>query len=128
MILNNSRKVASDLLFGERKQEVEQMKKLLLIALVVGGITFAAAPRTEAGTYFSVGIGFPIGFGYYGGCYPGYYGGYYPYTGYYRPYYGYYRPYYGVGYHRYYSHRAYRRPYYWHNGHRVYYNRYARYR
>ena len=68
------------------------MKKLLLIALVVGGIAFASAPKTEAGTYFSVGIGFPIGFGYYGGggCYPGYYGGYgggygyYPYTGYYR--------------------------------------------
>jgi hypothetical protein len=98
------------------------MKKLLLIALVVGGVAFAAAPKMEAGTYFSVGIGFPIGFGYYGGCYPGYYGGYgyYPYTGYYRAY-----PYYGVGYryygHRYYGHRHYSRPYYWHNGHRVYY-------
>ena len=68
------------------------MKKLLLIALVVSGIAFATAPKTEAGTYFSVGIGFPIGFGYYGGCYPGYYSGYYggygyyPYTGYYRAY------------------------------------------
>ena len=101
------------------------MKKLLLIALVVGGIAFATAPKTEAGTYLSVGIGFPIGFGYYGGgCYPGYYsgyygGGYYPYTGYYRAY-----PYYGAGYryygHRYYGHR-YSRSYYWHNGHRVYY-------
>jgi len=117
------------LLFGKRKQEVEQMKKLLLIALVVGGIAFAAAPRAEAGTYFSVGIGFPIGFGYYGGCYPGYYGGYYgggygyyPYSAYYRPYYGYHRSYYGSGYHRYYGH-SYRRPYYWHNGHRVYYTR-----
>jgi len=107
------------------------MKKLLLIALVVGGIAFASAPKTEAGTYFSVGIGFPIGFGYYGGCYPGYYSGYYggygyyPYTGYYRSY-----PYYGAGYryygnryygHRYYGHRSYSRPYYWHNGRRVYY-------
>ena len=47
------------------------MKKLLLIALVVGGIAFASAPKTEAGTYFSVGIGFPIGFGYYGGMLSG---------------------------------------------------------
>ena len=42
------------------------MKKLLLIALVAGGLTFAAAPRSDAQVYFSVGVG------------PGYYGGYYP--------------------------------------------------
>lgn len=68
------------------------MKKLLLIALVAGGVTFAAVPRSDAQVYFSVGVG------------PGYYG-YYPY-GYYRPYYGYsyYRPYYWYGGHRYYRH------------------------
>ncbi len=48
------------------------MKKLLLIALVAGGLTFAAAPRSDAQVSFSVGFG------------PGY-GGYYPY-GYYYPY------------------------------------------
>jgi hypothetical protein len=91
------------------------MKKLLLIALVAAGFAFAAAPRTEARTYFSVGIGLPIGFGYYGGCYPGYYSGYqgyYPY-GYYRPYY---RPYYSGVTIRYYNGR----PFYWHRGHRVF--------
>ena len=94
------------------------MKKLLLIALVAGAFAFAAAPRTEARTYFSVGIGFPIGFGYYGGgCYPGYYGSYPGYYGY--PYRSYYRPYYRVGY-------SYSRPYYWHRGHRVYYSRRCR--
>ena len=55
------------------------MKKLLLIALVAGGLTFAAAPRSDAQVYFSIGFG------------PGYYG-YYPY-GYYYPYRYYYRPY-----------------------------------
>jgi hypothetical protein len=97
-------------------------KKLLLIAVVVGGFAFAATPRTEARTFVSVGIGFPIGFGYYGGYgYPGYaygYPGYYPY--------GYYRPYYSrVGY-SYYSRPYYSRPYYWHRGHRVYYGRRCR--
>ncbi len=69
------------------------MKKLLLIALVAGGLTFIGAPRSDAQVYFSIGFG------------PGYYG-YYPYGYYYRPYYGYsyYRPYYGYGGHRYYRH------------------------
>ena len=90
------------------------MKKLLLIALVIGGFAFAVAPLAEARTFVSVGIGFPIGFGYYGGCaYPGYYA--YGYPAYYP--YRYYRPYYRVGY------RHYHRPYYWHRGHRVYYGR-----
>jgi hypothetical protein len=39
------------------------MKKLLLIALVAGAVTFAAAPRSDAQVYFSVGFGS----GYYGG-------------------------------------------------------------
>ena len=64
------------------------MKKLLLIALVGGGLTFAAAPRSEAQVFFSIGFG------------PGY--GYYPY-GYY-PYRYYYRPYYWYGGHRHYRH------------------------
>ena len=71
------------------------MKKLLLIGLVAGGLSFAAVPRSDAQVYFSIGFG-P---GYYG--YP--YGYYYPYR-YYRPYYGYYRPYYWYGGHRHYRH------------------------
>jgi len=73
------------------------MKKLLLIVLVAGGLTFAAAPRSDARVFFSIGIG------------PGYYG-YYPYGYYYRPYYGYsyYRPYYWYGGHRYYRHHHHR--------------------
>jgi hypothetical protein len=75
------------------------MRKLLLIALLTGGLTFAAVPRSDAQVFFSIGFG-P---GYYGGYYPY---GYYPYRSYYRPYYGYryYRPYYGYGRHRYYRH------------------------
>ena len=46
-------------------------KRLLLIALVAGGVTFVAAPRSDAQVYFSIGFG------------PGYYGGYYPYGSYY---------------------------------------------
>jgi hypothetical protein len=67
------------------------MKKLLLIAVVAGGLTFAAAPLSDAQVYFSVGFG------------PGYYG-YYPYGHYYPYRYGYYRPYYWYGGHRYYRH------------------------
>jgi hypothetical protein len=72
------------------------MKKLLLIGLVAGGLSFAAVPRSDAQVYFSIGFGS----GYYG-YYP--YGSYYPYR-YYRPYYGYYRPNYWYGGHRYYRH------------------------
>ena len=74
----------------------KQMKKLLLIALVAGGLILAAAPRLDAQVYFSIGFG------------PGYYPyrHYYPYGSYsyYQPYYGgyYYRPYYRHGGHRYY--------------------------
>jgi hypothetical protein len=77
------------------------MKKVLLIALAAGALSFAAAPRSDAQVFFSIGFG------------PGYYGGYYPY-GYY-PYRSYYRPYYGYSYYR---------PY-WYGGHR--YNRHHRY-
>ena len=79
------------------------MKKLLLIALVAGGLAFIPAQRSDA--QISIGIGYP-GYGY----------GYYPY-GYYRPYsyyYGYYRPY---SYYRYY----YGPEFNWYHGHRVYY-------
>ena len=71
------------------------MKKLLLIAVVVGGFMVSGTTRSDAQVYFSIGFG------------PGYYGGYYPY-GYYNPY-RYYRPYY--------------RPY-WYGGHRYYRNHY----
>ena len=82
------------------------MKKLLLIVLVAGGLTFVAAPRSDARVYFSIGYGFPGYYGYYA------YGYYYPYRYYYRPYYGYYyRPYYWYGGHRYY-HRHYHHHYY----------------
>jgi hypothetical protein len=62
------------------------MKKLLLIALVAGGLTFAGAPRSDAQVFFSVGFG------------------------YYRPHWGYsyYRPYYWHGGHRYYRHHHHR--------------------
>src|SRR4029453_13404634 len=80
------------------------MKRLLLIALVAGGLAFVPAQRSDA--QVSVGIGFSPGYrySYYG--YPGYGYGYYPY-GYYRPYryYGFSRgPYYGQ---RYYRHHRY---------------------
>jgi hypothetical protein len=78
------------------------MKKLLLVALVAGGLTFATAPRSDAQVFFSIGFG------------PGYYGGYSPY-GYYYPYRTYYRPYRGYSYYR---------PYYWRGGHRYYRNPY----
>ena len=120
---NKLKRIASDLLLKKRKRglrEVEQMKKLLLIALVAGGFAFTTVPRTEARGFVSVGIGFPIG-GYYGGCGPGYgygYSGYYPY--------GYSRPYYSrVGY-GYYNRPYYSRPYYWHHGRRIYHGRRCR--
>lgn len=62
------------------------MKKLLLIAVVAGGLMVAGTTRSDAQVYFSIGFG------------PGYYG-YYPYRYYSRPYY---RPYYWNGGHRYY--------------------------
>ena len=83
------------------------MKKLLLIGLVAGGLTFAAVPRSDAQVSFSIGFG------------PGYYG-YYPYRyyspyRYYRPYYGYsyYRPYYCYGGNRYYRHHRHHRYHHW---------------
>jgi hypothetical protein len=62
------------------------MKKLLLIAVVAGGLMVAGTTRSDAQVYFSIGFG-P---GYYG-YYP--YGSYYPYRYYARPYY---RPYYAA--------------------------------
>jgi len=47
-------------------------KKLLLIALMVGGFAFAAAPRSEAGVSVGIGVGFPVAYPY-GYPYP-YYG------------------------------------------------------
>lgn len=75
------------------------MKKLLLIAVVAGGLIVAGTTRSDAQVYFSIGFG-PGFYGYYP------YGYYYPYR-YYRPYY---RPYYWYGGHRYYRHRH---PYYY---------------
>ena len=81
------------------------MKKLLLIALVAGGLAFVPVQRSDAQIF----IGLPgivgIGFG------PGaYYGYYHPYGYYYRPYYGYYGG-----------------PYYWSHGHRVYHHHHHHY-
>ena len=75
------------------------MKKLLLVAVVVGGLMFAWTTRSDAQVYFSIGFG------------PGYYG-YYPY-GYYSPYRYYARPYY--------------HPYYWYGGHHYYRDHYPYY-
>jgi hypothetical protein len=81
-------------------------KKLLLVAIVAGGVVFATVPRSNAGVAIGIGLGFPV-------VYP------YPYYGYpYRypyPYYGYYGP------------SAYVGPsFYWSNGHRIYYRGYRR--
>ncbi len=82
------------------------MKKLLLVAVVAGGLMVAGTTRSDAQVYFSIGFG-P---GYYG-YYP--YGNYYPYRYYSRPYYrSYYRPYYRYGGHRYYRNHH-RHPYYY---------------
>lgn len=76
------------------------MKKLLLIAVVAGGLMVAGTTRSDAQVYFSIGFG-PGYYGYYPNGY------YYPYRYYSRPYY---RPYYGG--HRYYrNHHRY--PYYY---------------
>jgi hypothetical protein len=81
------------------------MKKLLLIALVAGGLTFVPAQRSDAGVSVGIGFGFP-----------GYYG-YYP-SGYYYPYY---RPY------PYYSY-YYGPSFYWYGGHRYYYRHHRHHR
>jgi len=44
-------------------------KKLLLVAIVAGGVAFAAVPRSDAGVAIGIGLGFPV-------VYP------YPYYGY----------------------------------------------
>ena len=80
------------------------MKKLLLIALVVTGFAFAAAPEANAGVSIGIGLGVPVGYGYG-----------YPYG------YGYGSPY---GYRPYYAPVVYAGPsFYWSHGRRVYYSR-----
>jgi len=76
------------------------MKKLLLVAVVAGGLMFAGTTRSDAQVYFNIGFGS----GYYG-YYP--YGSYYPYRYYYSPYY-----------------RSCYRPYYWYRGHGYYRHHY----
>jgi hypothetical protein len=88
------------------------MKRLLLIALMAGGLTFVPVQRSDAQVSVGIGVGYPAyRYSYYG--YPGYGYSYYPYR-YYRPYryYGYYngRPYYNQ--HRYYRHHRYHHNYY----------------
>jgi hypothetical protein len=88
------------------------MKKVLLIALVAGGLAFVPVQRSDA----QISAGIPgvggISFGFPGGyyAYPTYYN-YYPYGYYRRPYYSYSQPY------SYY----YGPSYSWHNGRRTYY-------
>ena len=75
------------------------MKKLLLIALVLGGVAFASAPQSQAGVSIGIGLGGygygnPYGYGY--GCSP-------------------------YGYRPYYAPVVYGGPsFYWYHGHRVY--------
>lgn len=76
------------------------MKKLLLIAVVAGGLMVAGTTRSDAQVYFSIGFG-PDYYGYYP------YGYSYPCRYYARPYY---RSYYRYGGHRY-SRNHYRYPY-----------------
>ncbi len=84
------------------------MKKLLMIALVAGGLAFASASTSNAGVAIGIGLPLPV-FG----------------VGYGYPYYGYGYPYgypYGYGYAPYYSSVVIGGPhYYWSHGHRVYY-------
>lgn len=87
------------------------MKKLLLIAIVAGTLTFAAS-SSQAGVSIGIGIGVPIGFGYGYGYPPPYY----PY-GYYAPYYAPVGAVFYIGPH-----------YYWYHGHRVYCSRHYRHR
>src|SRR6266498_2719828 len=78
------------------------MKRLLLIALMAGGLAFVPAQRSDAQVSVGIGVGYPS----YGYRYYPYGYGYYPYR-YYRPYryYGYSRgPSYYYG-HRYRHHR-----------------------
>ena len=74
------------------------MKKLLLIALVAGGLMFVGAPRSDAGVSVGIGFGFPVAY-----PYP------YPYP------YGFYGPAFYAG-----------PSFYWHNGHRVFIARHPR--
>jgi hypothetical protein len=67
------------------------MKRLLLIALMAGGLAFVPAQRSDAQVSIGIG-GVGVGFGY-----PAYRYGYYPYGYGYYPY-GYYRPYRYYGY------------------------------
>ncbi len=85
-------------------------KRLLLIALVAGGLAFVPAQRSDAGVSVGIGFGGPVG---YYGYYPY---GYYPYR-YYRPY-PYYGYYYGPSYYWYGGHRYYR-----HHRHHYYHHR-----
>ncbi len=82
-------------------------KKLLLIAAIAGAFTVASAPKSEAHTSFSfgVGLGFPVAYYGYPGYYPYAYPAYYPYG------YGY--PAYSISYY-------YGRPFYWFHGRRVF--------
>lgn len=89
-------------------------KKLLIIAVAVVGFGFVGAPKSEAGgrVHFSIGIGGPVHYGYYGGHYgrPVYYAPYYHRR------YRYHRPY-----------RHVRRHFHWRHGHRyVCYARHGR--
>ncbi len=85
------------------------LKKILLIAAVVGAFAFVAAPKSEAHVSIGIGLGFPIA---------------YPVVGYGYPYsYGY--PYYGA-----YGYNGYRRPFIYRrpvvvirNGHRFFRHR-----
>ena len=83
------------------------MKKFIMLALIAVGLTWVAAPESNAGVSIGIGFGFPVGY-----CgYPAYPYGYYPYA----------YPY-GAPYYRpvvYYS--AVYGPYYWWHGRRIYY-------
>ena len=74
------------------------MNKLLLIALVAGGLMLVGTPRSDAGVSVGIGFGFPV-------AYP------YPYA---YPY-GFYGPSFYAG-----------PSFFWHNGHRVFVTRHSR--
>jgi hypothetical protein len=98
--MNKLRNFASNLRLNRNKGDKREMKKILLIAVVLAGFAFASASSSQAGVSVGIGIGLPVAYGY--GCYPYGYG--YPYAYGYRP-------------------VVYAGPsFYWSHGHRVYYH------
>jgi hypothetical protein len=101
--MNRRNRIGTDLA-RQKDQQVDLMKKILLLFLVAVGFIAFVPQKAKAGGYFGISVG-PA----YCDPYPVYYGGYYPH--YYRQYYYHDSPYgYGNGYWRHHRHW-----HHWHN-------------